>query len=307
MLEEPGRYVYSALPERPALSLPGGARVAVWVAPNHEFYELDPPLGGTRRPWPRVQPDTLAYSHRDFGNRVGIWRVIDVLERLGVKGSISLNVALCDHHPETAERCADLGWEFFSHGIYNTRYLFEMSEQDERRVIEDVIETIGRYSGQKPAGWLSPALSNTERTLDLLAEYGFTYTCDLFHDDQPFPVKVKEGRLISIPYSLELNDLIAYISYQASPEEYGRMIRRALDWLHAEAERNDTAYVMGIPLHPYLVGQAHRLRHFEEALEYVVNHRGVWVSTGREIAQHYLDHHYDNVAGAVGHEKAVSR
>lgn len=301
MLEEPGRYVYSPLVGRPRLTLPGGARVAVWVAPNHEFYELDPPRGGVREPWSRVHPDTLQYSYRDYGNRVAIWRVIDVLERHGVKGSISLNVALCDHHPETAERCADLGWEFFSHGIYNTRYLFGLAESEERQVIEDVIQTVERWSGKRPYGWLSPALTNTERTLDLLAEYGFTYTCDLFHDDQPFPVKVRKNRLISIPYSLELNDLIALFTYGASPEEYGRMIRRALDWLHAEAVRNDTAYVLGIPLHPYLIGQPNRIDHFEETLEYVTNHEGVWMATGHAITDWYLKNHYDTVADAVGH------
>lgn len=288
MLQEPGRYDHRPLFDRPELELPGGARVAVWVASNHEFYEYNPPFGGTRRPWVRPQPDVLGYSHRDYGNRVGIWRVIDLLESLNIRGSISLNVALTDHHPQTTERCLELGWEFFSHGIYNTRYLFGLTEAEERRVIEDAIETIERRTGRRPYGWLSPALSNNDRTLDLIAEYGFLYTCDLFSDDQPFPVKTDRGNLISIPYSIELNDVIVYAQYQQSPAYYGRMIRRAFDWLVAEAERHDTSYVMCIPLHPYLVGQPHRLEHFADALRYVSQHPAAWLATGEQIARWYL-------------------
>ena len=299
--EDAGRYVYSALPDRPRLSWPDGKRIALWIVDNHEYYELDPPITPTLEMWPRTRPDVLGYAWRDYGNRVGIWRVIDMLDRHGLKGSISLNVALCDHHPETAKACAERGWEFFSHGVYNTRYLYDLSEADERLVFEDVVETIERHSGTSPRGWLSPALTYTERTIDLLPEYGFTYTCDFFHDDQPFPMHVKSGRLISMPYSLELNDVIAYFD-QMTPAYYCRMIREALDNLYAEAVRNDTGYVMCIPLHPFVVAQPHHLRVFEETLGYLTAHDGVWFSTGAEIAQYYLDHHYDTVAAAVAHE-----
>jgi peptidoglycan/xylan/chitin deacetylase (PgdA/CDA1 family) len=300
--EDPGRYVYSALPDRPKLTWPHDKRIALWIVDNHEYYELLPPPP-VASPFPktaRAHPDVLAYAWRDYGNRVGIWRVIEMLDRHGLKGSISLNVALCDHHPETAKACAERGWEFFSHGVYNTRYLYDLSEADERRVFEDVVETIERYSGTSPRGWLSPALTYTERTIDLLAEYGFTYTCDFFHDDQPFPMHVKSGRLISMPYSLELNDVIAYFD-RITPAYYCRMIREALDNLYAEAVRNDTGYVMCIPLHPFVVAQPHHLRAFDETLGYLTAHEGVWFSTGAEIAQYYLDHHYDTVAAAVGH------
>ncbi len=301
--EDPGRYVYSALPDRPKLTWPDGKRIAFWIVSNHEFYELNP-LPPVASPFPKTvrgHPDSQGYGWRDYGNRVGIWRLIEMLDRFGLKASISLNVALCDHHPETAEACAERGYEFFSHGVYNTRYLYELSEADERQVIEDVIDTIERYSGTRVRGWLSPALTNTERTLDLLAEYEFTYTCDLFHDDQPFPVAVEGGRLISMPYSLELNDVIAYFD-QMTPEYYARMIRESLDNLYAEAERDDTGYVMCIPLHPFIVSQPYHQRVFEEALAEVVSHEGVWLSTGAEIARYYLDNHYDTVAAAVGHE-----
>ena len=299
MRTEQDRYVYSAIDERPALRLPGGARIAVWIATNHEFYELDPPRRGSRAPWARPAPDVLAYSHRDFGNRVGVWRTIEMLDRLGMRASVSQNVAALEHHPEIAQACVERGWEIFSHGIYNTRYLLDLDEPEERAVIADVIETVIRCTGQRPVGWLSPALTNTPRTLDLLAEHGFTYTCDLFHDDQPFPVRVRSGRLISLPYTLDLNDVVVLQSYLYSPDDYARMIIDQFDVLHAEGERS--ARVMCVALHPYLVGQAHRVRPLERALEHIAGRDDVWIATGREIADWYLREHYDEVAAAVGH------
>lgn len=299
MLGDPDRWAYSAIVDRPRLQLPGGARVALWVVSNHEFYELDPPLREARKPWPRVQPDTLGYGYRDYGNRVGVWRIMDVLDRYGIRASISLNVALCDHHPEITEASLERGWEFYSHGVYNTRYLFGMPEEEERAVIEDCIETIERATGKRPVGWLSPALTNTERTLDLLAEYGFTYTCDLFHDDQPFPVRVESGRLISLPYTLDLNDVIVYNSFLYTGRHYGEMIRDQFDVLYREGA--ESARVMCISLHPFLVGQPNKLRALDEALAYVTAHEGVWLATGEEIAAWYLAEAYDDVASAVGH------
>jgi allantoinase len=299
---DPDRFVYSPIVQRPRIEWPGGARLAFWIATNHEFYELDPPLGKTRKPWPRVQPDVLAYSQRDYGNRVGIWRLLELVDRWGVRGSISWNVALGDHHPETTEPFLERGWEFFSHGTYNTRYLFELSEAQERAVIEDSIETIARLTGQGPTGFLAPALTYTERTFDLLAEYGFLYTCDLFHDDQPFPVQVRSGRLVSVPYTLELNDVYAYNYFLYPPDEYGRMIREQFDVLHAEGGR-----VMCTAIHPYLVNQPHRQRAYEEAIEYVLGHDDVWVTTGAEIARWYYDRYYDEVAAAAGRPPTEGR
>jgi allantoinase len=293
---DPLLYDYLPYNKRPKITWPDGARVAFWVAPNIEFYEYQPPPNPHRMPWARPVPDVLAYSHRDYGNRVGWRRMMEAMDHCGVRGSVSLNVALCDHHPEIIEACAKRGWEFFSHGIYNTRYTYGMDESQERAIIEDAIETVKRHTGQVLAGWLSPALSNTVRTMDLLAEYGLLYTCDLFHDDQPMPVHVRKGRLISMPYSLEMNDVIAYYSNSCPPRHYATIIKRQFDQLYAEGE--DSGTVMCIPLHPYLVGQPHRIRPFADALEYIAGHEKVWLATGREIAQHYLAHHFDAVAAA---------
>ncbi len=297
MKSDPGLYDYWPYVDRPKLTWPGGARVAFWVAPNIEFYEFDPPANPYRKPWPRPNPDVLGYSLRDYGNRAGIWRMIEAMDRCGVRGSISLNVALCDHHPEIIEACAERDWEFFSHGIYNTRYCYDMDEAQERAIIEDSIETVDKHTGQRIAGWLAPALSHTERTMDLLAEYGIKYTCDLFCDDQPQPVKVNKNRLISIPYSLEMNDVIVYNVHLATPRRYCGMLKANFDQLYAEGANSGT--VMCIPLHPFMVGQPHRIEPFAEALEYITGHDDVWVTTGREIADWFYEHHYDATVAAI--------
>jgi peptidoglycan/xylan/chitin deacetylase (PgdA/CDA1 family) len=289
---DPGYYDWLPYNEtRPKITWPNGARVAFWIAPNIEFYEIDPPRNPTRAAWARPHPDVLAYSYRDYGNRVGFWRMLEVFDRCGVRGSVSLNVAMCQHHPEIIEECAKRGWEFYSHGTYNTRYLFGMSEEQERAVIQDSIDTIRKYTGQKLDGWLAPALTYTERTLDLVAEMGLTYVCDLFHDDQPCPVKTKTGTLVSIPYSLEMNDAIAYSVNQVGPRAYAEIIRRQFDKLYEEGA--DSGTVMCIPLHPYLIGWPYRLKAFEEALRYITSHDKVWLATGREIAHHFITHHLE--------------
>jgi len=297
MKRDPGLYDYNPYVGRPKITWPDGARLAFWVAPNIEFYELDPAPNPTWKTWSRPVPDVLPYAHRDYGNRAGVWRMMEAMDRYGVRGSVSLNVAVCDHHPDIIAECVRRGWELFSHGVYNTRFTYNMTEAQERAMIEDVIATIERASGQHVAGWLSPALTNTERTMDLLAEYGVKYTCDLFHDDQPQPVKVKSGRLISIPYSLEMNDIIVYNNDLSTPRYYGEIIKRQFDQLYEEGKESGT--VMCIPLHPFLVGQPHRIEPFAEALEYITGHDEVWVTTGREIAEYFYDNHYDAVAAHV--------
>ena len=295
--EDPGLYDYWPYAGRPKITWPGGARVAFWVAPNIEFYELEPEPNPTRVAWPRPQPDVLTYSLRDYGNRAGHWRLMEVMDRFGVRGSISLNVALCDHHPEIIEECKKRDWEFFSHGIYNTRYCYGMDEAQERAIIEDALETVEKHTGQRIAGWLAPALTHTERTMDLLAEHGILYTCDLFCDDQPQPVNVKSGRFISVPYSLEMNDIIVYNVNLQSPRRYTEILKANFDQLYEEGAESGT--VMCIPLHAFAVGQPHRIDAFAEALEYIAGHDGVWLATGREIAEYYFEHYYDDALAAI--------
>ena len=166
------------------------------------------------------------------------------------------------------------------------------------------MHTIAEHTGQQCAGYLAPALTHTERTLDLFSEAGGIYTCDLFHDDQPTPVRVRSGKpFVSVPYSLELNDTIAYVVNRIEPRRYGDMIKQAFDRLYQEGEQGGT--VMCVPLHAYQVGHPHRIRAFAEALAHVVGHADVWVTTGREIAEHYLTHYYDQAVAAGAGDPAA--
>ena len=299
MNEDPQRYPYLPSIARPKISWPGGARLAVWVAPNIEHYEYDPPPSPVRSPTLRPAPDINWLTLRDYGNRAGVWRMMEVMDRYGVRGSVSLNVGVCDHYPEIIEACLKRGWELFSHGVYNTRYLYGMDTDQERELIEDVKATIYRASGQPLSGWLSPALSNTVDTMDLLADAGVLYTCDLMHDDQPLPVKVRSNhRLISMPYSLEVNDYTCLVLKRMTPRRYTETIKAQFDQLWEEGA--DTPQVMCLPLHPWLIGLPHRLREFDEALRYITRRDKVWLATGREIAQWYLANHYDPVVSALG-------
>ena len=292
MKQDPELYDYWPYQDRPKIEWPGGARLAFWVAPNIEFYELDPPANPQRKAWPQPYPALPGYSIRDYGNRVGHVRQMELLDKYGVKGSISLSTALCDHHPEIIAQCAERDWEFFSHGIYNTRYTYGLSEEQEREMILDSVNTIEKHTGHKPAGYLAPALSHSEHTIDLFAEAGGRYTCDLFHDDQPTPVKVRNGsRFVSIPYSLEMNDTIAYVVNKIEPRRYGQILKDNFDQLYREGVESGT--VMCIPTHNYQVSCPHRMRAFEEALEYITGHSDVWVTTGREIADYFTDSYYD--------------
>ncbi len=298
MREDTGYYDHWPYRARPKISWPNGARLAFWVAPNIEFYELDPPKNPSRTPWPHPYPPVPGYSIRDWGNRVGHMRQMKLLDKYGIRGSISLSTALITHHPEIIELCKERDWEFFSHGIYNTRYTYGMSEAQERSMILESMEAIEKAVGRKPAGYLAPALSHSEVTVDLFAELGGLYTCDLFHDDQPTPVRVRGGqKFVSVPYSLELNDTIVYVVNKIEPRRYGQMIKDSFDRLYAEGAMSGT--VMCIPTHNYQVSCPHRMKAFEEALEYITGHRDVWVTTGREIAEHYLANSYDSCAADI--------
>ena len=298
MREAPQLYDYWAYQDRPKIVWPNGAKIAFWVAPNIEFYELNPPENPHRKPWPQAYPAVAGYSIRDYGNRVGHQRQMELLDKYGIRGSISLSTALCEHHPEIIELCAERDWEFFSHGIYNTRYTYGLSEEQEREMIQDSVDTIAKHTGKKPAGYLAPALSHSEVTIDLFAEAGGSYTCDLFHDDQPTPVHVRNGKkFVSIPYSLEMNDTIAYVVNKIEPRRYGQMIKDNFDRLYQEGDESGT--VMCIPTHNYQVSCPHRIRAFEEALEYITGHSDVWVTTGREIADYFIDQYYDSAVADI--------
>jgi peptidoglycan/xylan/chitin deacetylase (PgdA/CDA1 family) len=204
---------------------------------------------------------------------------------------VSLNVALADHCPDIIERCCELGWEFFGQGVYNTRFLYGLDEERQIELISDCKETIRRRTGQSMDGWLSPHITPTEITQNVLAKAGVKYTLDLYHDDHPMPVKVEHGRMISVPYSVEVNDAPLFLSRNLSTRDYESMLIAQFNQLYREGEESGT--VMCIPLHPFLIGQPHRIGTLERILQHIVSHDSVWLATGREIAAWYDANYYD--------------
>ncbi len=293
MKADPNLYGYWPYINRPKITWPGGKKLAFWLAPNIEFYELDPPANPNRKSWPRPYPDITGYSYRDHGNRVGHWRLMEMMDEFGIRGSVSLSTAMCQHHPEIIEACNQRKWEFFSHGIYNTRYTYGMSRAQEDAMIKDSIQTVFEATGQKVRGYLAPALTHSEHTIELLAENDIWYSCDLFQDDQPQPLKIEgHKKLISMPYSLEVNDHYAFNVYGQSAQQYSDLLIRHFDQLLEEG--GDSGTVMCIPVHAYLIGRAHRMGPFRQVLEHIAAHKDdVWISTAAEIAAYYRDHCYD--------------
>ena len=284
-MEDPGLYPYAAWPDRPRLRWPGDRSVAVWVAPNLEYYEIDPPAHPERRAWARPHPDVVGFAHRDYANRVGHWRMAEAMSEFGFPGSVSLSVALCQHHPEVVADAAARGWEFFSHGIYNTRYAYGMDAEQERAIIRDSIETVRAATGQTIRGWLAPALTHTLNTLDLIAEAGLAYSCDLYHDDRPTWIMTRNGSLVAIPYSLEVNDHYGFFVYNMSPRDYADALIRQYERLAAEGQAGGT--VMCIPLHSYLIGQPHRIGPFREVLRHIRDDGRAWVTTAGAITDSF--------------------
>ena len=224
---------------------PNGARVAVWVIPNIEHFLFDRPSTPITHATTRLVPDVLNYSWRDYGVRVGIWRLMEVMQKHGFKGTVALNSDVCRHYPRIIEEGKKLAWEWMGHGTTNSILLDRQTEDEERALIREVVETIAASTGARPRGWLSPALSETHRTLDLLAEAGIEYVGNWVNDEQPYPMRVKTGSMISMPYSSEMNDIPAILSTTRAPKARA-MIRDQFDVLTRTAPRRSR---MSICLH----------------------------------------------------------
>ncbi len=297
----PHRVDYLPMADRPKISWPDEAKIALWIAPNIEHYEYLPPRDPRRNPWPRSpHPEVQGYSQRDYGNRVGFWRMLEVLDQYEVRCTASTNLAVFDHYPDIGKAMTDRGWEIMSHGIYNTRYLSSLTEEEEREFYVDCIDTLRRHTGQELKGMLGPAVSNTVLTPDLMAEAGLIYHADWLHDDQPIPIKVDDGSLVSVPYSIELNDVPVFLHHHDT-QDFVEMVKAQFDTLYEEG--GTSGRVMSLALHPYLMGMPHRIQGLEEILDYLLGHTGVWQTTASEIAQHFIKHHYQEF---VDHAEVIS-
>jgi allantoinase len=287
-----GRFDYRPITARPVYRWPNGAGLAVYLGFNIEHFAFGEGLGAAIGP-ASPQPDVLNYSWREYGNRVGAWRCLELFDHLGLPAAALINTALYDHGPELVAACVARGDELVGHGHSNAERQGVLDEAAEAGLLAHCRDRIRAESGSPPAGWLSPWISESLLTPDLLVEAGYRYTLNWCHDDQPLPMRTRSGQpLWAVPYPQELNDIPMVIARQMDGKDFAQMIIDQLDEMLDQTRRADApALVMGIALHPYIVGQPYRLRHLRRALERVAAARDqgrVWMAIPGAICTHAM-------------------
>jgi len=287
LLPAHGRFGYSAITQRPDYAWPNGARLAVYLGFNVEHFAFGDGLGARIGP-ASPEPDVLNHTWREYGNRVGAWRCLELFDALALPTGALVNTALYDHCPELVQACVARGDELIGHGHSNAERQGTLDETQERALLLRCRERIQRESGQAPAGWLSPWISESTVTPDLLAETGYGYTLNWCHDDQPVRMHTRGGGSIwSVPYPQELNDIPMIVGRLMDAKDFSAMVVDNFDEMREQSRAQPL--VMGLALHPYIVGQPYRLRHLRRALERVAQARDegrVWTCTPGAICEH---------------------
>lgn len=277
-----GPFDYIPLPDRPEIQWPHKARVAVWIILNVEFFPLNDVIPkGTGH-----VPDVVNWSKRDYGNRVGFWRLLKLLQKHDFPVTANTNAKVCEVHPEIITAIKKAGWEFLAHGESNSYPMHKIESQSEHSVIRRSIETIEKATGVRPVGWMGPGMHETWNTIDYLLDEGLLYCADWINDDQPYMVRQGDRHIVSMPYCEHPHDNGAINRMHYSPDEFERMIIDAFDTLYEEGA--ETGMVLPIGIHPFVSGPPYRIKALDRALRYINKFEGVWKATGREIAEHYL-------------------
>ncbi|GAB4183177.1 MAG: polysaccharide deacetylase family protein [Thalassobaculales bacterium] len=279
-----GRFDYSPIIGRPDYSWPDGRRLAVYVALNLEHFAFGGGLGAELAPG-GPQPDVLNYAWREWGNRVGAWRLLELFGQLGLPVTLLLNSTIYDHCPELAQAYVARGAEIVGHGRSNAERQATLGEAGEAALIAEATAAITRHQGRPPAGWLGPWISQSPHTPDLLQEAGYRYLLDWCHDDQPCWMRTRRGRILAVPYPQEINDIPQIVARRIEGDQFADMIVDAFDEMLDQSV--DQPLVFGIALHAYLVGWPHRLRHLRRALAHVARpNPRVWHTTAGAVAAH---------------------
>ncbi|GAA5231653.1 polysaccharide deacetylase family protein [Verticiella sediminum] len=289
------RFDYLPITRRPDYAWPNGARLAVYLGFNIEHFAFGEGMGAAIGP-ACPHPDVLNYAWREYGNRVGAWRCLELFDRLGLPAAAIVNTALYEHCPELVAACVARGDELVAHGHTNAERQGELDETHERRLLTLCRDRIRAESGLAPKGWLSPWISESRATPDLLAETGYRYTLNWCHDDQPVPMRTRSGpaSLWAVPYPQELNDIPMIVARQMDAKDFARMIVDNADEMLEQSAGQPL--VMGVALHPYIVGQPYRLRHLRSALEHLARLRDageIWFATPGPICEHAAVHWAD--------------
>jgi peptidoglycan/xylan/chitin deacetylase (PgdA/CDA1 family) len=275
------RVPYSAIVDRPALKLPGNARMVVWTIVNVEDWGIERPMPRTVLTPPMGQPllpDLPNWAWHEYGMRVGFWRILECMQKFGVTPTLALNGIVCRNYPRIAEAAKNAGWEFLGHGwLQQPMHKLE----DQRAAIRDTIDAIRAFTGKPPRGWESPGLTETLDTIDYLAEAGIEYVADWVLDDQPAYISTAHGPIVSVPYTLEINDIVMMLVQHHPADEMLRRGRDQFDRLYEESA--GLRRIMAISVHPYISGVPHRIRYLEELYRYMLGKPGVLHWTGGEI------------------------
>lgn len=284
-LAKHNRYRYSPIPERPDFTWPEGKRLAVCICNNIEIFSFLSGLGSDSASLTAPQT-TRNYAWRDYGNRVGQWYLFDLLEEYGLPASHNFNSLLFDACPQIADRIIARGDEFVGHGRTNAERQDVLPEAEEKVLIEEARDVIEAFAGTRPGGWLGPYLAQTPVTLDLLREAGFKYVLDWPADDQPFWMRTRSGPLLSVPYSIELNDSPSMVFRQESALSFERMMIDQFDEMLLQSRKYPLVYT--IVLHPFVIGMPFRLRALRRALAHITAHRNdIWAATPGRVAEHF--------------------
>lgn len=280
------RLPYSAIVDRPPLKLPDGVRTVVWTIVNLESWDIDRPMprGALTPPMGQpLMPDVPNWGWHEYGMRVGVWRFFELFAALGIRTSAAINGEMIEHYPRIAQTIRDAGWEFVAHS-YAQRPM--QTVEDQPAAIAKSIASIEKASGAKPIGWLAPGMSQTFETPDLLAAAGFKYTADYVHDDEPSFIETAHGRMVTLPYTFEMNDIpmMALQNHEAR-HFYERGVDH-FEQLYKESEKR--AKIMSIPIHAYLSGQPHRFVHLEKLYRYLHAKPGVAFWTGEQIYEWFV-------------------
>ena len=288
-------YDWSPLSTRGILRWPDNARLALsvvvtlehmeWMPPEDSFQAANLAGGSAARPF----PDYARISHREYGHRVGIYRVLDVLERHGIRPTVAMDAMTASNYPYLVRHCLDRGCEIIGHGISVSRMITgKMSEQEERDYIRESLEALAQATGEAPVGWMGPEYGESERTPRLLGEAGVRYLCDWANDEQPYPLKVPAGELFALPVMLELDDVVAMAHRKVTIDRYATMLRESFDEMYDDGTDNGRALVLS--LHPWLIGQPFRIGILDEALGHMMRRQGVWAASGAEVVDWYRTH-----------------
>ena len=279
------RCAYSAIVDRPPLTLPDRARVVVWTIVNLEFWDISRPMARQVLPAPTGQvllPDVPNWSWHEYGMRVGVWRFFELFGRLGIRPTLSINARVCEEYQPVTRAAREAGWEFMGHA-WEQMPIHRV--EDQTGMIGRSLDTIARFAGSRPIGWLGPGLTETEDTPDLLAAAGVKYIGDWVYDDEPTEIRTAHGPLVTLPYSVELNDIPMML---VQHHESGYFTQRCIDsFERLYQEGAERAKIMAIAIHPYISGQPHRIKYLEAVYDHIARHAGVLHWNGIEILDWY--------------------